>query len=357
MSGNMLSNTFNPVVSHLLRICGFLPVSLKPDSTGLPVFSKGWCCYSFFVGVYLGLNIVLVLFEGKFLGNVHVMILQTLFILISYVSIWFTCKSGVLREIIRNFAEFDGEVNSVWTRRIEVRLLFILNAGVMIASTLRILLQHYFSMETGLICLNLYILNMVHVAAKLFIWVLMCLVKQKMHILNSYLKNLQDDGRSVEVVSGRRYLFSSMEILTELYERIKQDIFLIKLNYGPQLLANYILLIANAATFSVVLQITRPQYWFIHHLPWIVLVFMVLLFFSWITTSIKIETEMFCNTLRRMVNSRLSPTARRQIKTLRLRVCQQSKELSSICFSFYSMENFLSVLQFVVLNYLSVYFN
>lgn len=345
MPKDKLHSVFGTVVCHLFRIFGLLPLSMEPDFTGFPEFSKYWCFYSFVLVVLFSFYTIQTFFNAIQPMTAGHIITTNLFWVICRLTNWIACKTGVFRNIIQNFAKFDEKVICLrGVNRVVVLYTLMLLCLVIMESNI------YANASAEITVLVFYypIAIIMTLVTETSSWVLFCLMTQRMNMLNYCLKCLVMKTawtvRRVEIISTRQDLSSIVGVISELYNLLMENISLIKYSFELQILANYTLLYDQAVMDSITLQIyLKFVVDFLYVAPWLLTILTRLLFISWLTSSLTMEIETSCRCLTRIVSSRMSSSVRRQIKTLRLKITHQSMELSSFCFSIYKLDEFLPV--------------
>lgn len=354
----MLHSILGPVISHLARIFGLFPLSLNPDLSGSPVFSKCWCYYSFLLlGLFSFLTIQDFFTTTEPMFVVHSFCLY-LYFCISYITNWFACKSGNFSKIIQNFADFEKKVKYQQCCTVEIVLYFLMTFSVVMS----IAGDVYYAYDKKEDYNNYYtVVNILIVISEMLLWMLICSMQRRIKVLNSCLKQCALRTawtlNRVEIISERQDLYSKLKIIGRLYPLLMDNVSLIKSSFQLQIIAGYGLLYLEIAidSFSMRVQEEHVMMYYLDNFPWTVTVISRLLFITWITYSLKLEIQKSNILLTRIICSRMSASVRQGIKTLKLSLTHQPAKLSFMCF--FNLKNFLSVVDLLIINFLTIVSN
>lgn len=354
MSSFNVEEVLGPVTPTMLRVCGFLPL----DLSGFPVFSEFWFCYSIFVYFLFSMFSISSFCNVQLTQNVVHIVVRHLFVSTSFIVNWAASKSGTLCKTMQHFFEFDRKVRIPSNCKKEVLILLIVAIICFVlsgSSDIYHLVKHG---DLVLLCFPVY--SAITLVSQSLVWILVCLFKQKMRILNLCLAQyacLTEQPITLEDKEATdKHLSLTFKTLTELSAITMQNLSLIKSSFGVQIAASYGVFYDQTVFDSVFLQmfaiILEIDYY--HFVPWSLSVFIRFIFLTWITASTCNEMELFSKGLTRTMRSSMSADVRRQIKTLKLRIYHQCSEPLATSFSVYKAGNFLPSIHYMLFNFIIV---
>lgn len=354
----MIKKVLGPVIPTVLRICGFLPFSSNLDFSGYPVFSKCWFCYSILLYFLFVLFITTSCFKAPHPQNIEHIIVGYLFVSISCTVNWAACKSGALCKIVHNFLEFDRKVEFSRKSNREVRILLTVAITCFVLTLTSDI--YYLAKHGGIVSLCFPFHSVINLVSQSLTWILMCLLKQKMRLMNLCLARLTAQLFEQEEREAKDERLSlTLKTLNELSAITLQNLSLIQSSFGAQIVASYGVFFDQVGLDTIMVQILAVvlEVDYFHFVPWALSISMRFIFITWITSSIQIELELFSKGLTRTVRSEMSSSFRRQMKTLQLGIYHQSAESFARSFSVYSVDNFLTSSQYFIFNFVMAYLN